>query len=698
MRPRKVGASRRRLAFEALERRLALTTLYVATTGNDAADGSLDHPWQTLQHAANVVNPGDTVVVRAGNYIGMYLDRDGTATGRITFKADPGVTINQRNATTPDGINLEGADYITIDGFNVVGMPRTGIRAVTDHDVILRNNHLDQNGSWGILTGFSDDILIENNVASRSVAQHGIYVSNSGDRPIIRNNTIWGNHDAGIHMNGDASMGGDGIISGALVEGNVIYDNGLGGGSGINCDGVQNSTIRNNLIYNEHASGISLYRIDGGGGSTGNVVVNNTVIVASDGRWDLNISGGSTGNTVRNNIFYDNHSFRGSLTISGDSLAAFTSDYNVVMNRFSKDDGNTVQTLTQWQTSTGQDIHSLFATPSQLFVNAAMNDYHLSSTSLAVDKGTSQFAPAIDFEGTARPSGAGFDIGADELDDATPPPPPPTNHAPTDVKVSANGVKENSAVGTVVGTLSDVDADAGDTAAFTLVDNAGGRFAVSGNKLVVASGAPIDYEQATSHTVVVRATDSGGLSVDKSLTINVQNVNEVVGFDVQQGTVQRSYIRYVDLIFESATGLSQLVSEGRIHLTRYSLAGTNGVNVSLAGKLKVVGNHVIANFGSGGIGGHRNSSVGDGYYRLSVDNDRDGSYETLKSFYRLLGDTNGDRTVDSGDQNNVQANLNRRGTNLNSDVNGNGVINTTDRDIVRRQIGQSIAMNLTLDD
>jgi parallel beta-helix repeat protein len=695
MRPRKVRTPRRRLALEALESRRVLATLYVATTGNDTADGSLDHPWQTLQHAANVVNPGDTVIVRAGNYTGMYLDRDGTATGRITFKADPGVTINRPNATTADGINLEGADYITIDGFNVVGMPRTGIRVVTDHDVILRNNDLDQNGSWGILTGFSDDILIENNIASRSVAQHGIYVSNSGDRPIIRDNIIWGNHDAGIHMNGDASMGGDGIISGALVEGNIIYDNGLGGGSGINCDGVQDSTIQNNIIYNEHASGISLYRIDGGGGSTGNVVVNNTVILASDGRWDLNISDGSTGNTVRNNILYDNHSFRGSLTISADSLAGFTSDYNVVMSRFSTDDGDTVQTLAQWQTSTGQDQHSLIATPSQLFVNAAMNDYHLSSTSPAVDKGTSQFAPAVDFEGTARPSGAGFDIGADELGTATP---PPTNHAPTDINLSANVVKENSTAGTVVGTLSDVDADTGDTAAFTLLDNAGGRFAVSGNKLVVASGASIDYEQATSYTVVVRVTDSGGLTVDKSLTINVQNVNEVVGFDVQQGAAERSYIRYIDLTFESASGLSQLISEGRIHLTRYSLTGTNGVNVSVAHKLKIVGNHIIADFGSGGIGGHRNSSVGDGYYRVSVDTDGDGSYETLESFYRLLGDTNGDRTVNSSDQDTVQANLKRRGTNLNPDVNGDGVINTKDRDIVRRQIGRSIATNLTLDD
>ena len=58
-----------------------------------------------------------------------------------------------------------------------------------NHHVIIRNNTLDHNGNWGILTGFSDDLLIENNVASRSQVEHGIYVSNSGDRPVIRNNT-----------------------------------------------------------------------------------------------------------------------------------------------------------------------------------------------------------------------------------------------------------------------------------------------------------------------------------------------------------------------------------------------------------------------------------------------------------------------------------------------------------------------------
>jgi hypothetical protein len=689
------------LSVEPLESRLALATLFVATDGNDAADGSSAAPWRTLQHAADRVNAGDTVIVRPGNYAGFYLDTDGAASQRITFRAEPGATINQRNSVTPDGINLEGADYVTIEGFTVVGTPRAGIRSVLNEHVHILNNRLDQNGRWGVLTGFSYDLLIEGNEASRSVAEHGIYVSNSGDRPTVRNNVLWGNYANGLHMNGDVSLGGDGIISGALVEGNVIYDNGRGGGSGINGDGVQNSVIRNNLIYNTHASGISLYRIDGGGGSSGNLVVNNTVIVAADGRWALNIQSGSTGNTVRNNILYSGHSFRGSIDISADSLAGFTSDYNVVMNRFTTNGGNSVQTLATWQGSTGQDMHSLVATPAQLFVNPAAFDFHLSTTSPAVNAGTSQFAPAVDFEGTARPSGGAFDIGADELGGGSPPPPPPpppSNQAPTDIVLSGWSVRENSAAGTAVGTLSAADPDAGDTHTFTLLDSAGGRFAIENGRLVVAAGATLDFETASTHTVVVRATDAGGLSFDETLTIQLANVNELVSFDVQRGTVQRSYIRYVDMIFESAAGLTQLVSEGRFRLTRFGLGGNNPVNVSLSGKLKVVGNRVTIDFGAGGIGGNRNSSTGNGYYRVSVDADRDGSRETQRSFYRLLGDTNGDRTVNNTDVSNVQAALGRRGTNLNQDVNGDAVVNTTDRDLARGQRGKTLAAYLWLYD
>ena len=147
--------------------------------------------------------------------------------------------------------------------------------------------------------------MIENNHTSGSINEHGIYVSNSGDRPDHPQQRLFGNHGSGIHMNGDISQGGDGIISGALVTGNIIYNNGIGGGSGINMDGVQNSRIENNLLYNNHASGISLYQIDGrraGARTTSSSTTRFTL--PSDGRWDTQYSRiGSTGNTVLNNIF-----------------------------------------------------------------------------------------------------------------------------------------------------------------------------------------------------------------------------------------------------------------------------------------------------------------------------------------------------------------------------------------------------------
>src|SRR5262249_41975657 len=152
-----------------------------------------------------------------------------------------------------------------------------------------------------------------------------------------------------------------------------------------------------------------------------------------------------------------------------------------------------------------------------------------------------------------------------------------------------------------------------------------------------------------------------------------------------------------DLVFESADGLSQLVSEGRFGLTRAGLGGASPVNVSLSGKLKVVGNRVTMAFGSNGIGGSRNSTTGNGYYRLSVDTDRNGARETMRSFYRLLGDTNGGRTVNNTDVNNIKAANGKKGTNLNQDINGDGVVNTTDRDLARAQLGKTLASTLPLD-
>jgi hypothetical protein len=448
-----------------------LRTFYVATTGNNGNGGTSAAPWQTLQHAANTVQAGDLVIVRAGTYTGFELETSGTQANPIEFRAEPGVTVNVPNPVRGQhGINLEGASWIVVEGFTVTDMPRAGIRAVLNHHVTIRGNTLDQNGYWGVLTGFSDDVLIENNEASRSAVEHGIYVSNSGDRPIIRNNHVWGNNANGIHMNGDVSLGGDGIISGALVERNIIHGNGNAGGSGINCDGVQGSRFQNNLLYDNHAGGITLYRIDAGGSAINNVVAHNTILQASNGRWAINITNASTGNSVFNNILYNAHSFRGSITLSADSLTGFVSDYNVVMSRFSVNDGNTVLSLAQWRAATGQDLHSLIALPADLFVNVATNDYHLKSTSPARDAGI-VLNPAVttDRDGATRPSGATVDIGAFEFVVAA--------HTLTVTRRgSAGGSVTSQPVGITCGASCEASFAAGSQVTLTAAPGAGGVF------------------------------------------------------------------------------------------------------------------------------------------------------------------------------------------------------------------------------
>jgi parallel beta-helix repeat protein len=390
------------------------TDLWVRNGGSDAADGLTPATaWATLGHAAALVDPGDTVHVLDGSYQGFYLDRSGAPGSPITFRAEgPAVLITADNGTTPDGINLEGASHVVLDGFVVNDRTRTGIRVVLAQAVTVRNCRLGHNGRWGILTGFSDDLLIEDNEAYGSQIEHGIYVSNSGDRPVIRRNLVHDNNANGIHMNGDASLGGDGLISNAVVEANVIWGNGAAGGSGINMDGVTDSVVRNNLLYDNHASGISLYRIDGATGSTGNLVANNTIVQAADGRWCVNIDNGSTGITLRNNALYNLHSFRGAVTIDAASRPGFTSDYNAVMDRFSTDAGDTVIGLAAWR-ALGYDAHTFLAAPADLFVSPG-TDFHLRPGSPAIDAGTLAGAPATDLDGAPRPVGAAVDVGAYE--------------------------------------------------------------------------------------------------------------------------------------------------------------------------------------------------------------------------------------------------------------------------------------------
>jgi len=102
------------------------------------------------------------------------------------------------------------------------------------------------------------------------------------------------------------------------------------------------------------------------------------------------------------------------------------------------------------------------------------------------------------------------------------------NFAPTALALSNESVAENAAAGTLVAEISASDPDAGERLAFSLADDAGGRFAIDAEtgRITVSDGARLDYEREARHQLRVRAVDSGGLATEEALAIAVLDVNE----------------------------------------------------------------------------------------------------------------------------------------------------------------------------
>jgi VCBS repeat-containing protein len=101
---------------------------------------------------------------------------------------------------------------------------------------------------------------------------------------------------------------------------------------------------------------------------------------------------------------------------------------------------------------------------------------------------------------------------------------------PVDANATGNSVAENAANGTLVGiTASATDSDATtNTVTYSLVDDAGGRFAIDPNTgvVTVADGSLLNFEAATSYDIVIRAASSDLSTATQVMTITLIDVNE----------------------------------------------------------------------------------------------------------------------------------------------------------------------------
>jgi uncharacterized repeat protein (TIGR01451 family) len=282
----------------------------------------------------------------------------------------------------------------------------------------------------------------------------------------------------------------------------------------------------------------------------------------------------------------------------------------------------------------------------------------------------------------------------------------PANHAPT---ITSDGggesatlsVRENSKAVTRV---TAEDPDVGARLTFTIVAGTDGQlFAIDATTGELTFVAMPNFEDSADanrdnvYDVTVQVSD-GRLIDRQAIMVEVTNALELQSFEVQRGATQRSFVRYVDLVFDGADELQQMLDDGRIQLTRFDLNGVVGEPVNLAGRLTRNGAALAIDFGIQGISGNRNTNTGDGYYRFGIDSDGDGTFETTRSFYRLLGDVTGDRIVSDADVAAIALAIGRTGLNLAEDVNGDGVVNALDRLYAIRAKGRRLAEGLFVDD
>lgn len=407
--------------------------LTVSTNGSvTSADCTLSLPCRTIQQAVDSAVAGDTIEVLPGTYKAFKI----LSKSDLTIRAkETGVTVIADLSIFGGAIvlRINESTRITIEGLTVSNaianssMSGRGAFITLSDAITLRNNTFQNNQDTGVTTGHSHNTLIQGNTFFNS-SSHGLYISNSSDNITIQKNKFYNIGGSALQVNAAANglSGEDGISRNVLIEQNTIFN----AGQGMNLLGVQDSTVRNNLLWGNNGTGIVLARDDdtctrAPQGPKNISVLHNTVIMATGARYPLQVKESLGAIQLRNNIFSTTDTNRGFLDISNkpptcpkitsSDLANINSDYNIFTGptaRIALNDWQTFKTFPEWQ-ALGKDTHSrTLGDTSSLFVGGVT--YRLASTSPARNTGTITTV-LNDIDDDSRPSGNAPDIGSDEF-------------------------------------------------------------------------------------------------------------------------------------------------------------------------------------------------------------------------------------------------------------------------------------------
>jgi hypothetical protein len=356
--------------------------LYVSTNGEDSNPGTIAKPLRTIQHAADIAKPGDTVYVREGSYCQQLAVKvSGNAEqGFITFQSQPGehAILDGSCLTPPEGessmVKLTNVSFVRVQGLEIrnyrtseYGSAPAGIRVFGggSHIEILHNDvhHIEQNSArqlrpgsgangFGIAVYGTDaktpisDLIIEGNEVHhlKTGSSESLVVNGNVAGFRITKNSVHDNNNIGIDVIGfehtapdpAVDRARDGVVSENSVysitaRGNPAYGEGPDS-DGIYVDGGTRILIERNIVHDVDF-GIELaseHRV----GSTSHILARNNLIYSchapgfSIGGYDLK-RGITEDAVIVNNTLYKNDTWK---TGQGEFLMQFYMRNNVFKN------------------------------------------------------------------------------------------------------------------------------------------------------------------------------------------------------------------------------------------------------------------------------------------------------------------------------------------------------------------------------
>jgi len=408
---------------------------YVAKDGSDQNPGTLDKPWLTIQHAAESLVAGDTVLIREGTYHeSVYISQGGNEGNPITFSAYPDETpvIDGTGVIESQNGLIITQSYITLNGLEICNWEDNAVWVEQAAHIEISDCEI-HDVCYGI--GFADGShhFECNRVIVHHFDLYGFDVSSSGGAD-CHHGTF---NDCIAHTGRDRGQNVDGFALGHGTQhdftfnGCQAYDVFDGfdisarntflnscaayecwnGGYKLWQDEV---ILMNCLAYKNTVSNVEL----DWDGEPGTTILQNCTF-ADSGDYNIWVENAADSLHMVNCILAGGENI--GLAFEQVDVENYQGDYNLFHNDSERaivigyEDEFSLEQLNEWQAYSGQDTHSIVGhSLSDIFADPAQSDYNLSEKSLAVDQGTKLDASTEDYEGKPRPQGKGYDIGAYE--------------------------------------------------------------------------------------------------------------------------------------------------------------------------------------------------------------------------------------------------------------------------------------------